>query len=232
MTDYYSVLGVKRGSSEKEIKKAYRKLAKQYHPDANPDDPKASEKFIELFTAYENVLADKNGKSRNNRNSRSAGSSTTQPSRPPGVDAVFRTISVLERLTKQRSHLSFWGKPQVPNKVVRDYIHNLWAGEMAKDLKKHATRKQKARIVELHFYLVPVLNWQEVKRTVESLEHLAEGDPVISSLIQKSASRIKTDRIIYFITWPLRIFLFGFLILTIGLILALLAYHVMDALGN
>ncbi|MGB9625489.1 MAG: DnaJ domain-containing protein, partial [Phycisphaerae bacterium] len=56
--DYYEVLGVSRNASEQEIKRAYRKLAKQYHPDRNPGDPKATEKFKEVQQAYE-VLSDK-----------------------------------------------------------------------------------------------------------------------------------------------------------------------------
>jgi molecular chaperone DnaJ len=55
--DYYEVLGVKKSASQEEIRKAYRKLARQYHPDANPNDPKAEEKFKEVSSAYE-VLSD------------------------------------------------------------------------------------------------------------------------------------------------------------------------------
>lgn len=55
--DYYNVLGVGKNASEEEIKKAYRKLAMKYHPDRNPDDPKAEEKFKEAKDAYE-VLSD------------------------------------------------------------------------------------------------------------------------------------------------------------------------------
>lgn len=55
--DYYDTLGVARNASDKEIKSAYRKLARQYHPDANPGDPKAEEKFKDITEAYE-VLKD------------------------------------------------------------------------------------------------------------------------------------------------------------------------------
>lgn len=55
--DYYEVLGVVRGASEQEIKSAYRKLALQFHPDRNPNNPEAEEKFKEASEAYA-ILAD------------------------------------------------------------------------------------------------------------------------------------------------------------------------------
>ncbi len=55
--DYYEVLGVERSAQEEEIKRAYRKLAVKFHPDKNPDDPHAEEKFKELGEAYD-VLID------------------------------------------------------------------------------------------------------------------------------------------------------------------------------
>ena len=61
--DYYEVLGVSKTATDEELKKAYRKLAKQYHPDANPDNrEEAEKKFKELNEAYE-VLSDKQKRS-------------------------------------------------------------------------------------------------------------------------------------------------------------------------
>jgi len=60
--DYYDILGVSRKASAEEIKRAYRKLAKQYHPDRNKSDPRAADKFKEVQEAY-NVLSDEKKRS-------------------------------------------------------------------------------------------------------------------------------------------------------------------------
>jgi DnaJ-class molecular chaperone len=64
--DPYSVLGVARGASEDEIKKAYRRLAKELHPDRNKDNPKASERFAQVTGAYD-LLSDKDKRARFDR---------------------------------------------------------------------------------------------------------------------------------------------------------------------
>lgn len=61
--DYYEVLGIAKGASEEEIKKAYKKMAKKYHPDLNPDNPEAAEKFKEVNEAA-SVLTDAEKRSR------------------------------------------------------------------------------------------------------------------------------------------------------------------------
>src|SRR5437762_13920082 len=64
--DYYEVLSVERSASEQEIKSAYRKLAMQYHPDRNPGNPGAEEKFKEATEAY-SILMDANKRAQYDR---------------------------------------------------------------------------------------------------------------------------------------------------------------------
>ena len=64
--DYYETLGVARDASDDDVKKAFRRLARQLHPDVNTDDPTASERFREVAEAYE-VLSDADTRARYDR---------------------------------------------------------------------------------------------------------------------------------------------------------------------
>jgi DnaJ-class molecular chaperone len=66
MADYYEVLGVSRSANEKEIRQAFRKLARKYHPDLNPGDKKAEERFKRINEAYE-VLSDSENRKKYDR---------------------------------------------------------------------------------------------------------------------------------------------------------------------
>ena len=54
--NYYEILELEKDASEQEIKLAYRRLAKKYHPDLNKDDPNAKDKFIEIKNAYDTLI--------------------------------------------------------------------------------------------------------------------------------------------------------------------------------
>ena len=78
MADPYSTLGVARGASEADIKKAYRKLAKELHPDRNKDNPKAAERFSQVTNAYD-LLSDKEKRARFDRGEIDGDGNPTSP---------------------------------------------------------------------------------------------------------------------------------------------------------
>jgi molecular chaperone DnaJ len=81
--DFYQVLGVPDSASQEEIKKAYRKLAKQYHPDANPNNASAAERFKEISEAH-SVLSDPEKRKQYDQ-MRRLGAFEGMPRRPPGA---------------------------------------------------------------------------------------------------------------------------------------------------
>ena len=81
MADPYSTLGVARGATEADIKKAYRKLAKELHPDRNKDNPTATERFSKVTQAYD-LLSDKDKRARFDRGEIDAAGDPAAPEPP------------------------------------------------------------------------------------------------------------------------------------------------------
>src|SRR4028119_764774 len=93
-TDLYAVLGVGKKATPEEIKKAYRKLVRQYHPDRNPGDAKAEERFKEVQHAYD-VLGDGDKRKQYDR----GGMSPFGPGGPGGAGGGFDTGSFSDILS-------------------------------------------------------------------------------------------------------------------------------------
>lgn len=93
--DYYEVLGVARDASEDEIKRAYRKMALQNHPDHNPDNPEAEQRFKEAAEAYE-VLRDPERRARYDQfvTLVSETTATSEALGPPKISSLISAISL------------------------------------------------------------------------------------------------------------------------------------------
>ena len=90
--DYYAVLGVPDSASAKDIKSAYRKLSRQYHPDANAGDAQAEERFKEISAAYD-VLGDEDKRKEYDEVRRLGPMGNRQWSRPCGRATGSRAVS-------------------------------------------------------------------------------------------------------------------------------------------
>ena len=116
--DYYTILGVPPDASVADIKKAYRKLARQYHPDVNNGDPDAAAKFRDITEAYEALVeqARRDGRDRTEPGHNGNGSNASGNGATAGVDvqAVSRVLAVLEQTWQaiRRNH------PEVPPVVI------------------------------------------------------------------------------------------------------------------
>ncbi len=95
MSALYDTLGVKKGASQDEIKKAYRKLARQHHPDANPGDKASEERFKEVQTAYD-VLSDAEKRKAYDRYGSTNGRGPSGPGRGRGPNVDFGNVDLVD----------------------------------------------------------------------------------------------------------------------------------------
>src|SRR5260370_2845123 len=109
--DYYKILGVSKNATDKDIRKAYRKLARQYHPDVNPGDNAAEDKFKEINEANE-VLSDPEKRKKNAELSSYNHQYDQSPGGPPGADGAtpYTTLTMNEN----NPHHLFADQPPSP----------------------------------------------------------------------------------------------------------------------
>ena len=118
--DFYQVLGIAKSADDKDIKAAYRKLARKYHPDVNPSDTEAEKKFKEIGEAYETLrdpekrkLYDKFGS--NYKNMQTGGFNTEDhysPSQGQGFESIFD--SIFQGFSQGQGPFSSYTRPAVP----------------------------------------------------------------------------------------------------------------------
>lgn len=118
MQDPYKVLGVEKNANENEIKKAYRKLALKYHPDKNPDDTKAEEKFKEISAAYELLTDAEKRKQYDMYGDISSSGSTGGASGP-----YHNMRDIYERIRREYSKAGFGGPFRRANAFKGEDLH-------------------------------------------------------------------------------------------------------------
>lgn len=111
--DYYEVLGVPRNADNSQIKKVYRRLARKYHPDVNPDDPKAEDKFKEATEAYE-VLSNSEKRNRYDMFGHKVFGDSYRPDYS-SVSSIFREFGFGDFFLK--SIFDFFGEPSFGTRV-------------------------------------------------------------------------------------------------------------------
>lgn len=109
--NYYNILGLNSDATEDEIKKAYRKLAKQYHPDLNPNNQQAAEKFLKIQQAYE-ALTDPNVKSKSQEQEKTAPKAKQAQTQAKGQAFDFAGVN--------KSFENFFGFDPETGKVVNE----------------------------------------------------------------------------------------------------------------
>jgi curved DNA-binding protein CbpA len=140
----YEILGVNKHSTKKEIKDAYRKLSKKYHPDNNPDDPEAEEKFKDIALAYE-ILSDPEKKEYYDK------TGEAKPAGDPEQIRIRQDLAIL--LSESIAKLSEY--PEL--NIVDHILDSLYARQV--ELKN-----------EINVFIQSVINFQNVGKRITSTE--------------------------------------------------------------
>ena len=132
--DYYKLLGVERGASEKEIKAAYRRLAQQFHPDKNPGDKRAEEKFKDINEAYE-VLGDPQKRAKYDR----LGASRE----------IYPSPAIMQLASQLRVPITFGSDAHAPQEVGLNWVEAIQLARNAGYKHYHQFTGRKAEAVRI-----------------------------------------------------------------------------------
>jgi DnaJ-class molecular chaperone len=127
MKDLYSVLGVSKSASQDEIKKAYRKLAKQYHPDLNPGNKEAEQKFKDISQAYD-ILADKDKRRRYDAGEIDATGQEQAPGMGAGGKGFYRTWTAGGSRGSKYAGFDFGGEQFTAEDIFADLFGGSFGG--------------------------------------------------------------------------------------------------------
>jgi curved DNA-binding protein CbpA len=137
MADYYSILGLDKQATQADIKSAFRKLAKQYHPDKNPNNPNANELFGAILKAYETLIDPYKKRRYDLYNAPGANTAQTTAAKPQGRRQKEWTFTE-EDVKKRQYYQQYYKQKQeankqatIPVKPYNDYKYILYATPIA-----------------------------------------------------------------------------------------------------
>lgn len=130
MKDYYSILGLEKSATTLEIKSAFRKLAKIYHPDKNPNDPQAKSKFESILKAY-NTLVNPNSRARYDQLNSTKKKSDSISSRTQKKTWSFTDEDIKQRQYYKTHYQSRKNKTVVVSPAYNDYKYIMFATPLA-----------------------------------------------------------------------------------------------------
>lgn len=119
---FYEILGVKENTTEEEIKKAYRRIAKKYHPDANPGDKEAEKKFKEAAEAYA-VLSDTEKRKAYDKERLQAYGAGSEQKRPDGNKKTSQTTAGFDFSSMSSNFEQFFGFRPGTSQVDEDKLN-------------------------------------------------------------------------------------------------------------
>ena len=192
LKDYYNILKLEPSATLPEIKKAYRKLALQYHPDKNQNDLYASAQFTEIKEAYEVLTnpAKKEYYLQQRWYNQSLGKRKTQN--------IITPVTVLLQALELEKYVSKLDVFRMDKAGLQEYILGLISDSTIEQLKKFNEPETNRQIITIILKAILPLPKLYVKKITEQLNKLSEGDEIaknqLTAFIQKNEKKNRRDR--------------------------------------